>query len=258
MCYSRETAVADQSKGAAMGDAIRVIRFSFRDLWDEFVMLALFNVVWSLSAVLPILPLLAFRTLDLRLLLAMDLVLALPLPIVSGGLAFATNQVSRGKTIGWDVFFSGVRRYWVKSLAVAVVNVLALILISANLEFYGVLVQGSWTVVAVSIWLVLGVYWLLTQMFWFPMILELESEQVFVALRHALVMVVVTPLFSLTCGIAMLILGLLCLLLSVPAVFMMGALLLLIANHATRSRLAYAHKEPYEPGIYAEAQKRAR
>jgi fatty acid desaturase len=133
-----------------------------------------------------------------------------------------------------------------------------LILILINVEFYGVVLQGGWTNFAMSAWLVLGFYWLLTQVFWFPMILELKNEKVFFALRHALAMVIITPAFSLTVGVGMAILSILCIVLSVPAVLVMGSLLLLIANHATRSRLAFVKKEPYKPGMDLEEQKRAR
>jgi hypothetical protein len=241
-----------------MIDAFQVIRFSFRDFWDELVGLVSFNLLWSLSAVLPFLPWLLLRGADLGLVLPLSLVLALPLPIVTGGLAYVTNQLSRGKRVGWGVFGTGVRRYWAKSLVVAFINLVALVLIFVNVEFYAVLLEASWTILAVAAWLVVGVYWLLAQMFWFPMILELESEKVFVALRNALAMVIVTPLFSLTCAIAIAIVSVLCIVLTVPAAMALGALLLLIANHATRSRLAFARKEPYEPGVYPQTQKRAR
>jgi hypothetical protein len=241
-----------------MSDAFQVFRFSLRDLWGEFVGLTLLNVVWSLSAILPLIPLFVLSTANLSLVLAISLVLTLPLPIVSGGLAYVTNQVSRGKAAAWGLFVAGLRRYWAKSLLVALINLVVLILLVVNVEFYGVLLQGTWTDFALSAWLIVGAYWLLTQIFWFPMILELESERVFIALRHALAMVIITPVFSLTCAVGMVILGVLCIVLSVPAVLVMGALLLLIANHATRSRLAFAKKEPYQPGVYPEEQKRAR
>jgi hypothetical protein len=241
-----------------MIDAFHVIGFSFRDFWDEFVGLILLNVVWTLSAVLPFLPLLVLRNVTVGLVLLLSVVLALPLPVVSGGLAYATNQVSRGKRLGWDLFVTGLKRYWAKSMLVAAINVVVLTLIAINVAFYGVVLQGSWTILPISIWLVVGVYWLLAQIFWFPMILELESERVFVALRNAVAMVIVTPLFSLTCALGLAIVGVLCIVLTVPAALALGALLLLIANHATRSRLAFARKEPYEPGVFPEVQKRAR
>jgi hypothetical protein len=50
----------------------------------------------------------------------------------------------------------------------------------------------------------------------------------------------------------------LCIVLSVPAVLVMGSLLLLIANHATRSRVAFARKKPYKPGTDLDEQKGTR
>jgi hypothetical protein len=241
-----------------MIDAFKVVRFGLRDYWDEFVLLALFNVLWAVAVILPFIPLLVIGRGSVALALVVSGVLAIPLPIVSGGLAFVTNQIGRGKAVGWGVFATGMRRYWAKSLLVAAINIVVLILLVTNLQFYGLVLQGIWTDFALSIWLIVGIYWLLTQMFWFPMILELQSEKVFVALRHALAMVIITPAFSLTLGIAMAILAVLCIVLSVPAVLVMGSLLLLIANHATRSRLAFVRKEPYQPGIDPGEQKRAR
>jgi hypothetical protein len=230
-----------------MVDALRVIRLGLKDFWEEFVWLALLNLLWSVAVALPFVAILILSNASFPLALAVSLVCALPLPIVSGGLAYVTNQASRGRTVKWEMFVSGVRRYWAKGLLVALVNLVALILLLANLHFYGIVLQGAWTNFALSAWLLIGIYWLLAQVFWFPMILELESEKVFVALRYALAMVIVTPAFSLILGIGLLILTLLCVLLTVPAAVVMASLLLLIANHATRSRLAYVKKKSYQP-----------
>ncbi|MGD2205733.1 MAG: hypothetical protein PVH17_03045 [Anaerolineae bacterium] len=231
-----------------MIDALRVVRFSLRDYWDEFVWLILLNLLWTLVAVLPLVPLFALGNVAPAWVIPAGLLLALPLPIVSGALCFVTNQVSRGKAVDWQTFVQGVRRYWLKSLIVAGINLIALILIAANLQFYSAILQGSWTDFALSAWLVVGIYWLLVQVFWFSLILELKNESVLLALRNALAMVIVTPGFTLTLAVVMVALGALCVVLSVPAVLMLASLFLLIANHATRSRLAYIQKEPYRPG----------
>ncbi len=231
-----------------MIDAFQVARFSLKDLWEEFVWLVLLNLLWSLSVTLPLIPPFILSNVDLIWVLATSLLLTLPLPIVSGALCFVANQVSRGKAIGWGTFVTGLRRYWAKSLAVALINLVVLILIAMNVQFYGFILQGSWTNFALSAWLVVGIYWLLTQVFWFPMILELENEKVFLALRNALAMVIITPGFSLTLTVVIVVLGVLCIALSVPAVLFMASLFLLMANHATRSRLAYVQKRSYRPG----------
>jgi hypothetical protein len=235
-----------------MIDALRVVRYSLRDFWEEFVVLVVLNALWSLTVVLPVTPFFVLGSADLIWALAVGLVLALPLPIVSGALCFVTNQVARGKTAQWGMFAAGLRRYWVKSLAVAGINLVVLFLIATNIQFYGFILEGTWTNFALSAWLVVGMYWLIAQIFWFPMILEMESEKLLLGLRNALAMVLVSPVFSLTLAIVVAVLGLLCVILSVPAVLIMASLLLLIGNHATRSRLAHVKKKPYRPGMIEE------
>jgi hypothetical protein len=232
-----------------MTDALRVVWYSLKDFWDDFVLLVVLSVLWSLTLALPIVPLFALSSVDFLWALALSLSLCAPLAIVSGALCFLTNQVARGKSVSWGTFGDGLRRYWAKSLVVALINLIVLILFAVNLRFYGIVLEGALTTIALIVTLVIGVYWLLVQVFWFPMILELESERVIEALRNAVMMVLMTPLFSLTLAVVLVLLIAVCVVLWVPAVLIMAALLLSIANHATRSRLAYARREPYEPAM---------
>jgi hypothetical protein len=232
-----------------MVDALRMLRYSLRDFWDEFVTLVTMNLVWSLTAALPILVLLIPAGSNPLLRLAAALVILLPAFVATGALCFVANQVARGKIANWGMFSTGVRRYWAKSLIVGGMNIVALLLLASNLQFYAVVLEGIWTNFALSIWLVVGVYWGLVQIYWFPMILELKNEKVFLALRNAVVMVIASPGFSIALGLILLVLSVLCIVLTVPAVLLMAAVLLLAANHATRSRLAQARKKPYKPGL---------
>jgi hypothetical protein len=143
----------------------------------------------------------------------------------------------------------GLRRYWAKGLIVMAINMAALILFVINLQFYAVMLEGALAFVVLTVWVTIGLYWLLIQVFWFPMILELENERILIALRNAVIMVVVTPGFSLVLGLTLLVLIVLSILLTVPALLITTSLVLLIINHATRSRLAFAKKEPYPPPI---------
>jgi hypothetical protein len=231
-----------------MRDALSITWQSLKDYWDDFVLLVLLNILWSLAVALPLLPLLTLGRTNLLWAVLLSLLLVLPLPIVSGAICFVANQITRGNAVSWGTFATGLRRYWSKSLIVALINLVALILLASNLQFYGVILQGTWTNFALSIWIILGLYWLLVQIFWFPMILELESEKVFTALRNALLMVLVTPGFTLVLAILIVVIVVLSIFLTVPAALLMATLLMLIANHATRSRLAYAQKKPYKPG----------
>jgi len=232
-----------------MIDALHVVRFSLRDFWDNLIFLIVLNILWSLTVLLPIIPLFALGSVDLVWVLFLSFFLFLPLPIVSAALCLVTNQVSRGRAIGPDVFVTGLRRYWAKSLAVALINLVVLFIFAANLLFYSSVLEGSWTLVALVVWGVVIAYWLLIQLFWFPMILELENEKVLLALRNAAAMVIITPGFSLTCAIVIVMLAAVSVVLMVPAMLLSASFFLLMANHATRSRLAFVQKEPYRPGL---------
>ena len=237
-----------------MADALRVFKYSLRDFWDKFMLLVVLNLVWSLAVILPILPLFVLREANVLSVLALSLLLFLPLPIVSGALCFVANQISRGKPAGWGSFFVGVRRYWAKSMIVALINLVVLVLVITNIQFYGLALEGTWTNFAVSLWLIVGAYWVLIQVFWFPMVLELESEKILLALRNALAMTIITPGFSVTLVVLLIAVMALCLLLTVPALLFMASFILLICNHATRSRLALARRRTYEPGVELDKQ----
>lgn len=220
-----------------MFDALRITWQSLKDLWDDFVFLIMVNLLWALSILLVLAPIFFWGGTYPILALIMSLALFLPVPVVSAGLCFVANQISRGNAVGWETFATGLRRYWLKGLVVALVNLIVLGLLFTNLQFYAFVLQGAWTNFALSAWIIAGIYWLIAQIYWFPMILELESEKVLEALRNALALVIISPGFSLAMAIVLLALMLLCVLLTVPMPLFMAVLLMLIINRATRSRL---------------------
>ena len=226
-----------------MIDALRVTWQSLKGLWEEFVLLIMMNILWSLAALLAIAPLLLLGASNPILGLALSFVLFWILPIVTGALCFVTNQVVRGNAVGWGTFATGLRRYWLKSLIVTVINLVVLVLIAFNVQFYAFVLQGTWTIFAVSIWVIIGIYWLIVQIYWFPMLLELENEKVLLSLRNALALPIITPGFSLTIFLVLILLAVLCIVLTVPLPLFMAALLLLIANRATRSRIEMVQRK---------------
>jgi uncharacterized membrane protein YesL len=220
-----------------MIDALRVAWQSLKDLWEEFTLLILMNIVWSLVALLALAPLLLLVGSDPILGLILSFVLFWLVPIVTSALCFVSNQVVHGIAISWATFAEGLRRYWLKGLIVTLISLVVLILIAINIQFYAVELQGAWTNFAVSLWVIVGIYWLVVQIYWFPMLLELKSEKVLVSLRNALALPFVSPGFSLTILLVLIIVTILCIVLTVPLVLFMAALLLLIVNRATRNRI---------------------
>jgi hypothetical protein len=227
-------------------DAFRIIWLSLTDFWGDFVLLLTFNLIWVLAALLPTLPFFLLGTISWTV-VALAVLLALPLPIVSGALCYVTNQVSRGLMPDLGMFASGVRRYWRKSLLVTLINLLVVATVLVNLYFYGNVLPGGWTSIIVALWLVASLYWLLAQIYWFPMILELKNESVLLALRNSLAMVLVSPGFTLLLGLLLAVMVVLFVVTSLPAVLFLGSASMLVANHATRSRLAAIQHKPYPP-----------
>ena len=220
-----------------MIDALRVTWQSLKDLWEEFVLLIMINILWTLAAILALAPLLLLGTSEPLLGLGLSFLLFWLLPVVTGALCFVANQVVRGNAIGWGTFATGLQRYWLKSIVVAAISLVILILTAINIRFYAVVLQGGWTLFAMSIWLVIGTYWLIVQIYWFPMLLELENEKVLLSLRNALALPLVSPGFSLVIFAILVLLVVASIALAVPLPLFMAALLLLIANRATRSRI---------------------
>ena len=142
-----------------------------------------------------------------------------------------------------------MRRYWAKGLVVALINLVVMILLVVNVQFYAIILEGTLVYIVLGVWVGLGLYWLLMQIFVFPMILELESEKVFTALKSSLAMGAVTPVFSLALGVILIVIIVLSIVLTIPILLFTTSLVLLICNHATRSRLAFGRKLPYEPGM---------
>jgi uncharacterized membrane protein YesL len=227
-------------------DAVTVIWGSLKDLWEEFVLLIVLNVVWALSVLLASAPILLLGTTRPILGGVLSFVLFWIFPIVSGALCFVTNQMTHGVAISMGTFVSGLRKYWLKSLIVGLINLLVVGLLLLNIQFYALVMQGSWTYFAVAAWILVTIYWFSAQIYWFPFILELESEKVFVALRHALMMVIISPGFALVMTILLAILTVLCIALTVPVPLFMASLLLLIINRATHNRLDFVQQKRQE------------
>jgi hypothetical protein len=230
-----------------MLDALSITWRGAKNLWDEFALLIGLNLLWTLCLLLAAVPFYGLQSVGFLWAVLLTLLILLPLPVISAGLCFVANQITHGIAVGWGTFVSGVRRYWSKGLIVGLVNGVILFLIGTNIRFYLVVVQGTLANFALSAWVVVALYWLLAQIYWFPMLLEMEDENLLRALRNALVMVIVTPGFSIVLGLIFGLLIAVSLLLTVPAALFLAALLLLISNHARRSRIARVRKKPYDP-----------
>lgn len=229
-----------------MIEAGTIIWKSVKDLWEELVLLVVLNLIWAASALLVIAPILLTGARNPILALVLSFVLFWGFPIVSGALCFVTNQVARGVAVSMGTFVTGLKQYWLKSALVGLINLIVLGLLFLNIQFYSVVLEGSWTILAVAAWILVMLYWFIAQIYWFPLVLELESEKVFLALRNALMMVLISPGFALAMAVLLALLTVLCIVLTLPVPLIMASLLLLVTNRATRNRLAFVQRRHQE------------
>ncbi len=225
-----------------MRDALHVMWTTLRLMWDEFALLVLLNLAVSLNAALCTLPILVQAELALGWRLGFSAALLLPIPPMLGALCFVTNQVAREKAVGWNTVLHGLRHYWAKSLAVALIFLLGLALILFNLWFYGNLQGVGWAPAMRLVWSALLAAWMVVQIFWFPMLLELQNESIRESLKDAFLLAALTPLFTLAVAFMAGLLLVLSLVLVIPGLLLAFALLALLGNVATRDRLAYVRR----------------
>jgi len=161
-----------------MSQIFRVLWDAIRAFWEELLFLALMNLV----TVLLMLPVVTF-------------------PPALAALCCVANLVAREKAIHWSDYFDGFRRYFLKSWALALLNILVLVIMATNIWFYTPDVapfklspQASLALDA--LFATLGLLWILMQLYAFPLVLEQTDERLRTALRNALALIVINPGFS--------------------------------------------------------------
>ena len=226
-----------------MRDALHVLSTTLRLLWEELVLLIQLNLTVSVLGILALLSVAIQADVGAAWHLGLAASLLLPLPPMLGALSFVTNQIARERAVGWDTFLCGLRRYWIKSYVVIFLGVLGLALILFNLWFYSSPSGIAWAPVMRLPWMLILLLWIAVQLFWFPMLLELESESILQSLKDAVLIAVLTPLFTLFLILVASVFLTLSLGLVLPVVFLGLALLSLLGNVATRDRLAYVQRK---------------
>ncbi len=207
--------------------ALRVFGRAAVDLKDALFLLAGLNILWTL--------------------LSLTVVL---LPPATAAMFEATHELVRGRAPEVREYLRAVRRHFARSWAWTLVNVLAWIVLLANLFFYGAL-RDVWAVVLQALFTGFAAFWLISQFYVWPFLFEQAEMSLRWALRNAIFTVFAAPVFSLTLALLGALMLVVSLLLVAPLVLATTAFLCLIANHAVIDRLRAFHKVPAPPGADA-------
>jgi uncharacterized membrane protein YesL len=186
---------------------IDILKRALRLFWDELFLLGLIGACWMFFGLF-----------------------VLPFAPLTVGLFYVTNQVAHGNAISFKLAFEAAWRFVSRSLIWGVINVLAGLLVWADLSYYQQL-NGDLGIASLTLLVLLVLAWSVVQVFVLGWLVELGPRRLRAAFRQAFVVVVSQPLFVIVLLIILALLAVICWYLPIVLGYAM-ALLALIANVA--------------------------
>jgi uncharacterized membrane protein YesL len=195
------------------GTPFKVIGRALSDWWDAWFTMILVSLVWVLSWVTIVLG-----------------------PPVTLGMYYVANQLAHGTNPGLGGLIEGTRRHFLKGLLWGLLNLGAVVVLSANVFFYGQ-IQATWAILLQGVFIGLSFGWVIVQFYTLPFLMEQEQQQLRLALRNALLTMLASPIFSLVMIIFAAVLSALSFLLVLPLILGSPALVAVVGNRAVLERL---------------------
>lgn len=152
--------------------ALRVFWLAIRDLYEELMLLAGVSVLWWLSVLLII-----------------------PGPPATAGLYYLAHRIVHERRVEFSFFWEEAKRSFGKSWQLAGVNLLGLIIVLVNFNFY--LRLNNALRYAAILWLYLLLLWLAMQIYLFPLLFEMEEPRLGWILRNAVLLPLIRPGYTL-------------------------------------------------------------
>jgi uncharacterized membrane protein YesL len=125
---------------------------------------------------------------------ALPIVTAIP---ATGALFYVTNRMAHGKAADWRAYFAGFRAHFWLSWRWGLLNVFVFAILGSNLLFYRVQDDSGWVRMAQTVVVVLLLFWIVLQLYTFPLLLEQADVRLRVALRNSMVIVLKRPVATL-------------------------------------------------------------
>jgi uncharacterized membrane protein YesL len=245
-------------QGVRAREAFRTFWKALGNLWDESILLALMNAV----TVLPVLGVIAsvfvlvgalevvdgaFRVANV-LGIILCILLAIPafgFPPALAALWHVANRVADGKSIHWRDYFDGFRRYFWMGWSMALLNVVVSALVLVNVVAYGPSnpfglpfdLGANVTGIVRGVFVVVGVLWLVFQMYPMAMLLEQEDQRLRLALRNSFFVFIASPGFALVMALLLLLVIAISLFLPLLLLAFTFSLIAVVCNQAVKRLL---------------------
>jgi uncharacterized membrane protein YesL len=225
-----------------MINPFRALGSSLRDLFDDFLLLIICNLLWALLS-LP-LWLLAYVLLGAGQPIAAAataMIGVLPAGPATAGLFFVAHRVTEGLASKLGAFFTGVRRHARLGIILTGIGMGGLLVILFNLGFY-LNVTNLFGGIMLGLWLYLLIFWLGLQIYVFPLAFLQEQPDLRTIARNAFLMAVGRPIFTILTLLLMGAFFLLSSFLIAPLVLFSTAFLTVWATRATRTLIDEARR----------------
>ncbi|MFN8485253.1 MAG: hypothetical protein U0768_19625 [Anaerolineae bacterium] len=225
----------------------RVLRVTARTLWDDLFVIFIVSLLWACISFIP--PLIVFAISGSPI-PALLMLIAATSP-ATAGVYYVTNRLANGLVARTAQMFEAMRRYAMPAWGLGILNGLAVVIAIVDIEFYVNLPPPLNLIISV-VWVVILVFWLWTQFYAFPMLMEQERPNIWHALRNGAIMALSMP--ALTLLIFVLVLGVVILagvfveaaLALLPVLVIVPAIFALLTNVAVVRRLRVLRGEPEE------------
>jgi uncharacterized membrane protein YesL len=161
---------------------LQVVGRALRDWWDDWVNMAVLNLLLAL----------AWLTIILG-------------PPATFGLYYVTNRLAHGQSLGPQGLIEGGRRYFIASWRWMLLNLAVAVLLGVSYVFYASL-PAAWANFIQAAFILLAASWLIVQFYALPYLMEQEEQRVGLALRNAVFTALAAPGYTLVVvGVAALI-----------------------------------------------------
>ena len=230
-------------------EVFRVLGRAFKDFWDELYLLALLN----LATLVPILLLFGLLYGAFSLLQAGKQTLAIILgalvpgalilfPPALAGLWNVANKVTDGFAAYWKDYVEGFRKYFWKSLVLALINVVVIIVSVVSIQFYALnnnplnlgplistILQGFSTAILLI--------WLPMQMYPLALLFQQSDQRLTTTYRNAGVLFLTRPGFTILLALLLLLLIAISVVIQIPVILITFSLVAVICTKAVKHLL---------------------
>jgi len=180
-------------------EAFYVIWTSIRDLWEELYYLVIANILWFFLGLGVPLLLLEVEAVWANILMAALVLLALP--VATAAMFHVTHKVAHASTFHISDFFQAYKLYWWRSWIWLLVNALFAYIIYIDFQFYPVFIQNVLGIAFSMFFVFIYLFWLLAQIYFWPMLIVQEKPNILQAWRNAAVLVLAKPLYAILIGL---------------------------------------------------------